>query len=340
VTVPLRIGLLGTSRIAAEALVEPARETGDRLVAVAARSRDRAEAFATRHGVERVHDGYAGVIEDPDVEVVYNPLANGLHGPWNLAAIAAGRSVFSEKPFAATGAEAREVRDAAAAAGVRVVVGFHYLHHPLMRRLHAVVASGEIGDVTAVETRMRMPAPPEDDPRWSLELAGGALMDLGCYAVHSLLVAAPFAGGPPSLVAAKAGERAGRAGVDEWAEADFRYPGGAAGRLHCHMAADGWQIEHRIVGTRGSVTAPMFVLPMRDDRLVVRVGEEDRTERLGTRSTYHYQLDSLRAFLRDEAPLPTGAGVDVSVAVAELVDEAYLAAGLLPRPRHGVPAGR
>jgi predicted dehydrogenase len=187
---------------------------------------------------------------------------------------------------------------------------------------------------------MRMPAPPDDDPRWSLEVAGGALMDLGCYAVHSLLMAAPFAGGPPSPVTAKAGERAGRPGVDEWAEAELRYPGGAVGRLHCHMAADDWQIEHRIVGTRGSVTAPMFVLPMRDDRLIVRVGEEERTERLGTRPTYHYQLESLTAHLRDGALLPEGAGVDASVAVAELVDEIYLAAGLQPRPPHGVPAER
>jgi predicted dehydrogenase len=335
---PLRFGLLGASRIAVEALVDPARETGDRLVAVAARSRDRAEAFAARHGVERVHEDYPALIEDPDVDVVYNPLANSLHGPWNLAAIAAGKTVFGEKPFAGDGAEAREVRDAAAAAGVPVVVGYHYVHHPLTWRLHAVVGSGEIGDVTAVETRMRMPAPPDADPRWSLELAGGALMDLGCYAVHSLLMAAPFAGGTPTLAEARAGERPGRPGVDEWADAEFRYPGGASGRVHTHMAADGWEFQHRIVGTRGSVTAPMFALPTRDDRLVVRVGDVERTERLGTRPTYTYQLEALRAHLRDGAPLHEGAGVDAAVTVAELVDEIYLASGLSPRPRHAVPA--
>jgi NAD(P)-dependent dehydrogenase (short-subunit alcohol dehydrogenase family) len=83
---PLRIGLLGAARIAALAIVDPAHTTGDRLVAVAARDRRRAEAFAARHGVERVLDTYADVVADPEVEVVYNPLANGLHGPWNLAA--------------------------------------------------------------------------------------------------------------------------------------------------------------------------------------------------------------------------------------------------------------
>jgi predicted dehydrogenase len=99
---PLRIGVLGAARIAGLAIVGPARTTSDRLVAVAARDRRRAEAFAASHGVERVLDGYADVVADPEVEVVYNPLANGLHGPWNLAAIAAGKHVLTESPRPAT----------------------------------------------------------------------------------------------------------------------------------------------------------------------------------------------------------------------------------------------
>ena len=94
---PLRIGVLGAARIAALAIVGPAHTIGDRLVAVAARDRRRAEAFAATHGVERVLDTYADVVADPEVEVVYNPLANGLHGPWNLAAIAAGRHVLTAR---------------------------------------------------------------------------------------------------------------------------------------------------------------------------------------------------------------------------------------------------
>ncbi len=76
---PLRIGVLGAARITALSLVEPARATGHRLVAVAARSTQRAAAFAAEHGIERVHETYADVIADPDVEAVYNPLPNALH---------------------------------------------------------------------------------------------------------------------------------------------------------------------------------------------------------------------------------------------------------------------
>ncbi|MCE3552168.1 Gfo/Idh/MocA family oxidoreductase [Pseudonocardia sp. RS11V-5] len=326
----LRIGLLGASRIADEALVRPSATTEDRLVAVAARDRARAEAFARRFGVERVVDDYAALLADPEVDVVYNALPNALHAPWNQRIVVAGKALFAEKPFAGTAAECREVRDAAAAGGVPVFVGYHYLHHPLYRRLAEVVASGEIGEVTAVETRMRMPAPPPDDVRWSLPLAGGALMDLGCYAVHTLLMATPWLGGAPSLTDARAGERT--PGVDEWAEATYRYPGGAEGRIHCHIAAPGWEMAHQVTGTRGSVMAPMFPLPHRDDRLIVQVGTEERVERLGTTPTYDFQLAALREYVGGTAPLPRGAGADFSVEIAEQLDSIYLATGLPLRP--------
>ena len=116
---PLRVGILGAARIAELAIVKPAHATGTRLVVVAARDRQRAEAFAAEHGVERATDSYAEVLADPEVEVVYNPLPNAFHGPWNLAAVAAGKHVLSEKPFASTAEEATEVRAAAQTPGSR-----------------------------------------------------------------------------------------------------------------------------------------------------------------------------------------------------------------------------
>jgi predicted dehydrogenase len=162
--------------------------------------------------VERVLGSYEDVIADPEVEAVYNPLANALHAPWNLAAVRAGKHVLTEKPSASNAEEAREVRDAAAAAGVTVMEGFHYLYHPVTRRLHELLDSGELGELRAVEADMIMPAPDDTDPRWSYELAGGGLMDLGCYSLHAQRVLAPWAGGAPRLVAARGGERPGAPG--------------------------------------------------------------------------------------------------------------------------------
>ncbi|MFC9126487.1 Gfo/Idh/MocA family protein [Streptomyces sp. NPDC057099] len=328
---PLRIGLLGAARITERSLIAPARATGHRLVAVAARDRARAEAFAAGHGVERVAGSYAELVADPEIDVVYNPLANGLHGPWNLAALTAGKHVLSEKPSASNAREAAEVRQAARKAGTVFMEAFHYLFHPVTRRLHELLDSGELGELRHAEAMVAIAAPPDTDPRWSLPLAGGALMDLGCYSLHALRMLAPWAGGAPRLAGARAGERAGAPGVDEWLDADLEFPGGATGSARCHMAYDGLEMSIRIVGSRGEATAPNFVLPQLDDRIVVRTPEGERTERLGTRSSYTYQLEAFAARVRDGAPLPLDA--DDAVTTMELIDASYQEAGFAPRPR-------
>lgn len=334
---PLRIGTLGAARITELALVSPAAATGDRLVAVAARNRDRAAAFADKHGVENVLDSYDAVVNSPDVELVYNPLANVFHGPWNLAAIRAGKHVLSEKPFASNAAEARVVRDAARSAGVTAIEGFHYLFHPVMRRAHEILASGEIGELTHVQAHTLMPAPPDDDPRWDLELAGGSVMDLGCYGLHAHRMLAPFTGGKPVLVDARGVERAGRPGVDEWMEAHFEFPGGATGSSLSSMTHDDFSMTLRLVGSVGELVVADYVQPHKDDRVHVSVPAGTRVEQLGTRSSYVFQLEAVRDHLRNGTAIPIG--IDDAVETAEMIDDIYRAAGFEPRPSHSPVTG-
>lgn len=330
-TRPLGIGILGAARIADRSIVAPARATGHRLVAVAARDPRRAEAFASEHGVERVLDSYAELVADPSIDVVYNPLANGLHGPWNLAALAAGKHVLTEKPSASNAAEAAEVRDAATRSGAVFMEGFHYLFHPVTRRLLELLSSGELGELRHVETVMNIPAPDPSDPRWSLGLAGGALMDVGTYALHLPRMLAPWAGGPPGVVTARAGQRAGAPGVDEWLAAELSFPGGATGTARCHMAFEEVVMTCRLVGSDGEAAAANFVLPHLDDRITVRTAAGERVERLGTRPTYEFQLEAFAAAVLDGDPLPIGA--DDAVETMELIDACYRAAGMELRPR-------
>src|SRR5919107_6423666 len=309
---PVRVGILGAARIAELAIVKPARETGTRLVVIGARDRRRAEAFARQHGVERAVDSYPEVLADPKVEAVYNPLPNALHGPWNLAAARAGKHVLSENPFASTAEEAGDVRAAARDTGVTVVEGFHYLFHPVMQRLFALLDDGELGDVQRVDAFIAMPEPDDGDPRWSFDLAGGALMDLGCYGLHAHRMLGRWAGGEPELVEARAKERAGAPGVDEWLEADLRFPSGATGTVRCSMAHPRFEMTLHVTGSRGEATVQDFVQPHKDDRVLIRTESDTRTEHLGTRSSYIYQLEALIAALRGGAPMP----IDTDDAVA------------------------
>jgi predicted dehydrogenase len=328
---PLRIGVLGAARISELSIVGPAAATGTRLVAVAARDPGRAEAFARTHGVERVHDSYADVVADPEVEAIYNPLANSLHAPWNRAALLAGKHVLTEKPFASNSTEAAGVRDLVRGTPLVLFEGFHYLYHPLMRRLLALLADGELGTLRRVESTLLMTAPPDGDPRWSLELGGGALMDLGCYALHAQRVLGDYAGGEPTLVAATGAERAGVPGVDEWADVELAFPSGATGLARCSMTSDHWDMSLRVVGTAGTAYIPDFLYQRYDDRIVVAVGSQERTEHCGGDATsYTYQLRAFVDAVRSGAPYRTDA--DDAVATMSLLDDCYRALGLRPRP--------
>ncbi|HET7399387.1 MAG TPA: Gfo/Idh/MocA family oxidoreductase [Intrasporangium sp.] len=301
---PLRIGILGAARIAALSIVAPAAATGHRLVAVA----------------------------------VYNPLANSLHAPWNLRAIAAGKHVLSEKPFAANAAEARRVAEAAQAAGIVVIEAFHYPFHPLWRRVVELVGAGAVGEVQHVETMLRMPAPADSDPRWALELAGGATMDLGCYALHAQRqLGLRFLGGEPRVVSGHGAERRGRPGVDEALSVELAFPSGATGSAACDMdSPDVWDFHLTVTGSAGVLHVPDFPRPHVDDTLVLRRrGEPELLEHLGTRSSYTYQLEAFAAHIRRGAPLPYD--VTDTVPQAELVDAAYRAAGFEPRQVTAAP---
>lgn len=327
---PLRFGLLGAARISDMAVIQPSRITGDRLVVVGARDGERADAYARRHGIERSVEGYQAVIDDPEVDVVYNALANGHHGPWNLRAVEAGKHVLSEKPYASNAEEARRVRDAAAAAGVHVVEAFHYRYHPVQKRMIELASSGEIGDVVYAEARMLMPPPPSGDLRWDIDVAGGGLMDVGCYAVHGLRDLASLLGGEPAVVRAQAGEIPGHPDIDAWLTADLAFPNGVPARIECSMTHGVLDFSFRIVGSKGEAFAPAFVLPHTDDRIIITVGTEQRVEELGTRSSYTYMLEALRNLVREGVPMVTDA--DDAVVTMQAIDDIYSAAGMRLRP--------
>ena len=318
---PLRIGVLGAARIAERAIAVPAQATGSRLVAVAARDPARAEDFARTHGVERVLASYADVVADPEVEVVYNPLPNALHGPWNLAAVAAGKHVLSEKPFASNAEEAAEVRDAARAAGVTVMEGFHHLYHPVMRRLLDLVDAGELGDVVHVEATIAMLPPDDGDPRWSLELGGGALMDLGCYPAHWLRTTFRAEPTVRSAVAVR-----NPLGADLSMTAELDFPDGMSATLSASMA-EGVTLDSslEVRGSRGRLLVENLVFPSAGHRIRLEINGVERESTVAGDTTYDHQLAAVVDALASGSPLPTE-GAD-SVATMRLIDAVYTAAG-------------
>jgi predicted dehydrogenase len=323
---PLRLGILGAARITSLSVVAPAAATGQRLVAVAARDASRARSFAAEHGIERVLASYADVLADPEVEAVYNPLPNALHAEWNVRAAEAGKHLLAEKPAALDATEARRVRDAVHASGVVFMEAFHYPYHPLFQRVCTLLEDGAVGEVQRIEAVLRMPAAPEDDPRWSRDLGGGATADLGCYALSCVRLLGRFAGGEPRVVAARAETRRGRPGVDERLFADLELPSGATALAGSDMDAADRDMSLTVRGSAGELVVPMFPVPHEDDSLILRrAGEPEVVEHVGTRTSYTYQLEAFASAVRRRTPVLTDA--EWSVGTAELIDAARAASG-------------
>lgn len=324
----VRFGVLGAAKIAPMALTRPAaRHPEARVVTIASRDRARAERFARRRGVERVASTYDEVLADPEVDAVYIPLPNGLHAPWVHAALEAGKHVLCEKPLTANAAEAEQVAAAAAAHPDLVVMeAFHYRYHPLAQRMREVVERKELGALRHVEASFCFPLPMFNNIRYRLDLAGGALMDAGCYAVHMVRTVGM---GEPSVTEAQAKVRAHE--VDRAMTARLAFPAGHTGTVTCSMwSSNLLSIRVRAVGERGEMRVFNPIGAHTYHRFRTNVDGLVRRERFPRRTTYDYQLDAFcDAVLRGGPNLTPPSD---SVANMRVIDEIYRAAGLSPRP--------
>src|SRR5579859_7264518 len=301
----LRIGSLGSSRISQPALIEPADSVPEVTVAaVAARDLPRAEAYALRHGLEKAYGSYEELLADPDIDAVYNPLPNSLHGPWTLQAIAAGKHVLCEKPFASNADEAARVAEAAAAAGLVVMEAMHYRYHPLTRRLTEVVA--ELGPVRHLQCWTSFAIADPDDIRYDFALGGGALMDGGCYAIDCLRL---LGGDSPSVTGALADPCPPSPGRDAAEVADrstavrMAFPGGATGWFESSFTRDGeFRADLHVICRDGLVRLDNFIFAHQARLTATRDGAVLADEQGGGGSTYVHQLRAFAAAIAEGDP--------------------------------------
>ena len=330
---PLRMGVLGAARIAPGALIRPAQQVeGVVVAAVAARDRERARAFAGKHGIARVHESYDALLADPEIDAVYNPLPNSHHGPWTIRALEAGKPVLCEKPLASNAEEATQMADVAGTTGLVLAEAFHWRYHALAHRVREILDSGEIGRLQRVEAALCFPLPTPNDIRWDFALSGGALMDAGCYPVSLVRF---LANAEPEVVAARAKTR--RADVDRAMEIELRFPGDVAGFVRASLWSRHLLAVHaRAVGDRGELRIWNPVLPHVFHRLTVRTAAGTRRERVAGEATYAAQLRAFRDWVAGGPPMPTDAAH--GVANMRVIDAAYRAAGLSVRPSLAPPA--
>ena len=184
----VRYGVLSTAPIAVNRHLPAAQEARNAaVVAVSSRDEGKARALAAEFGVERAYGSYQEVLEDTEVDAVINPLPNSMHCEWTVRAADAGKHVLCEKPMAVSVEEAQRMVDAVHANGVLLMEGFTHRFNPQLQYARRAVAEGEIGPVKLVRAELTHALQDwYNDSRARKELAGGALLDAGCYCVSAL----------------------------------------------------------------------------------------------------------------------------------------------------------
>ena len=320
----LKIGVLGAARITRDALIRPAAKVdGVEVVAIAARDRKRATEAASKHSIPNVHDSYEAMLADPGIDAVYIPTPNGLHGRWTLAAIAAGKHVLCEKPFTANADEARTVAKAAKSSSVVVMEAHHTSHHPQTKRAAGIVRSGMLGELESAEAAFIVPMPPSGDIRWNVDLAGGSLMDLGCYPIRWLR---DVLGVVPTVTSATASDRDG---IDASTDARLDYAG-VPGRVRAAM----WTnppllIEAEVRGSDGVMKVRMPFQPHIKGKISVDGPGVRLREKADKHASYAFQLEAFRDAVEVGGPNITDSAA--AIETMQTIDDIYRAAGMDPR---------
>jgi D-xylose 1-dehydrogenase (NADP+, D-xylono-1,5-lactone-forming) len=269
-----RWGLLSTASIN-DAILRAARPGA--VVAVASRSPERAREYARAHDIPRAHGSYEALLADDEVDAVYVSLPNALHAEWALRAIGAGKHVLCEKPFADRAADIERCYDAADEAGLVLSEGFMWRHHPQADRLVDLVRGGAIGELREVRAAFGFVLDRDHDPRWDPALAGGSLMDVGCYCVSAARL---LAGTEPDAIEGEA--TATRNGVDAHFTATLGFPGGVTAHLECAFDAELMGLEAIGAGGRVAARDPWHgrdaVIELNGDRVDVEQADPYRRE--------------------------------------------------------------
>jgi len=183
----LRWGVLSTAKIGIDAVI-PAIQmcSNGEVVAIASRNLTKAEAAAAGLGIATAYGSYEELLDDPEVEAVYNPLPNHLHVPWSIRALEAGKHVLCEKPIAMNAKEAVELIQATRRhPSLKGMEAFMYRSHPRWRAIRGLLGDGGIGDLTTIHSIFTYYNVNPEDYRNVPEYGGGGLLDIGCYSISS-----------------------------------------------------------------------------------------------------------------------------------------------------------
>jgi len=295
-------GLLSTAKINDAILAAMPNSPRGVMLAVGSRDADKARAYAAQKNIARAYGSYDALLADPDVDIVYIGLPNGLHAEWTIKALQAGKHVLCEKPFALTVAEVDAMHAAATAAQRVVAEAFMYRHHPKVRRAQELAASGAIGTLRYLRASFSFTLPRDYNVRWDPAIGGGALWDLGGYPVS----AARFFFGAPEQV--EGWQVLSPSGVDETFAGTLYFPGQRVAQINVSFRMP-FRSVVEVVGDAGSL---VLTHPFHSDnpeaQLILTQGDKPQVVPTPAAERYLLEIEDMHdAILNHRPPLVTPA---------------------------------
>ena len=281
----IRWGVLSTANIGRAAVIPAiqAARNGE-MVAVASRDLEKAKEFAGRLGIPHAYGSYMALLEAEDIDAIYIPLPNSLHREWTIRAAQAGKHILCEKPLALNADECLEMDAAARQHGVTLMEAFMYRFHPRTQKALEMVRAGAVGELRMIHSAFTFRLTRPDNIRWSAELGGGSLMDVGCYCVN---ISRSAAGKEPEVVQAAA--RWSSSGVDEQMAGTLQFAGGLLAQFDSALTMERRE-AYELIGTDGFLAVETAFLPGKDPVAIEEVHGRRQQESHMVDGADEYQL--------------------------------------------------
>jgi xylose dehydrogenase (NAD/NADP) len=301
----IRWGILSTANIGAKRVIPAIHNAVNGTVAaVASRSMAAAQVFADENNIPTAYGSYDDLLADNNIDAIYISLPNSMHHEWALKCAAAGKPTLCEKPFASNAQEAQEMVDAFKAKNLLFAEAFMYRFHPQNQRAQQMVQDGAIGDVHIMDASFSFRISPdnEDNIRLSKELAGGALMDVGCYCINSMR----FITGEEPAAAHALAQFGASTDVDEVIGGTLQFPSGVIGHFDASLRT-AFTHTYEVRGTEGRILLPESYVPdyKSGQPSYIHFWQGNNYEAIEVPASDHYQImveDFADALLHGHAP--------------------------------------
>jgi predicted dehydrogenase len=283
----LNWGLLSTARIN-RAVIPPLKASGrNHLAAVASRDQAGAEAYARQWGIPRAHGSYEALLQDPEIDVIYNSLPNHLHAEWSIKALQAGKNVLCEKPLALSVQDVDAMAAAAQASGKVLAEAFMYRHHPQTLAVMEMVSRGDLGNLQLIKGAFSFTLKQADDIRLRAETGGGSIWDVGCYPIsYARLLAAA------EPVEVFGWQVLGNGGVDEAFVGQLRFPNGVFAEFDSAFRAPS-RSYIEVVGSEGVLHIPAPYKPGTREKIVLQKGDKTDAREIKGVELYRGEVEDM-----------------------------------------------